>query len=703
MKTVIRKRIEETLNKAGRAGIRQGELARRVRLKPAQKRLFGEILQEMRREGTLSERKGRLTAAGAFGLVAAEIVRVNKTFGFAQVADGDDVFIPGRLLKGSMPGDTVQLRLSRESRGSKREGEVVRVVKYGPGEFTGKIVLDDGKLCVLPDSFTNFPLTLSGPQDQLRPGQKVAAQVVKRGERHSGHRAKITQIYGDSTRAADCCTAILGLHGISPEFPLEVEDEAAHAARRGVTEADCRSRLDLREEDIFTIDGADSMDLDDAVSLKKTADGYELGVHIADVSHYVRFGSPLDREAFERGTSIYFADQVVPMLPKTISNGICSLHPDDDRLTVSALMTLDETGHLKSYDVQKSVIRSRVKGVYSEVNAVMDGTADAATKEKYGFCTGTLHDMERLTDLRIALRKERGAPEIETTESKILLGKDGTVDEIVPRERGKAERMIEEFMLLANEAVARLAMEDELPFVYRVHEKPVGEKVETLKAVLELLHLSTKGIENGVSAQRLNEVIEQARGTEHFGVVNNQVLRSMAKAKYSEYPTGHYGLCLEHYAHFTSPIRRYPDLMVHRMLSGYLAEGAASVNNKRNRKAVHEAALQATATELVAVQVERECEDCYKAEYMTKHVGEVFTGVISGVISTGFYVELPNTVEGMVRTDSLPGIYTYDGYFQLKSESDGPDYQFGQTVEVQCVAADVNSGNIDFVCVSTDK
>lgn len=695
---VMEKRISEQLRKAAKSGMRARELAVKCKVKSSDLKRFHSVIGRMKKEGKISESRNRLFLTKALGLLQAEVVRLNKTFGFVKNMETDqEIFIPGRLLRGAMPGDQVLVRLDRHPRGDSPEGEVVQIIKQGPAEFSGKLVTENSRLCVLPDSFAKFPITLIGPQNGLQVGQKVIARIVRRGERHSEHKAEIVSCFGSADSAISCCSAVLELAGVSTEFPLEVLDEAQRMASKGIREQDWAGRIDLRNEIIFTIDGADSLDLDDAISLVKLGDDYQLGVHIADVSHYVRYHTALDQEAFARGTSIYFANKVIPMLPKQLSNGICSLNPGEDRLAFSALLTLDANGKLIDFDFKKSVICSRVKGVYSEINAVLEGTASPEITEKYAPYYYQLKLMEQLATILIKNKKERGAPEIETSESKITLDEIDRAIDVQPRVRGFSERIIEEFMLLANEAAATLAGMQELPFVYRVHEQPSEEKLQVLKEVLEQLGMHTRGIERGVSPKRLSAVIEKARGTNYFSIVNNQVLRAMAKAKYSENPVGHYGLSLQNYAHFTSPIRRYPDLMIHRILTELVHGEDSKTIRRRYRKAVHEAALQSTATELAAMHIERDCEDCFKAEYMKGKIGETFDGIISSVTSSGIYVELPNTVEGMIRIDHLPGEYQYDGYFQLKKIGEEKSYRVGDPVRVQCIAADINSGKIDFV------
>lgn len=693
----IQKRVLQVLSKSGKNGLRTKELAARIKLKPADAKRFAAALEAMTKQGEVVRQGDRYKSPKALGLFAAIVTRIQKTFGFAKrTSDDVEVFIPGKFLKGALPDDLVFVRLLRGQCGSSPEGEVVSIVTYGPGEFTGVVTVENGKYMVLPDQFARLPIDLIRGTDAA-PGQKVIAKVVKRGRNHAEHRARVIASFGDAESAASCAAAVLQLQGVTQAFPSAVQDEARYLAHRGIREQELTGRLDLRELPIFTIDGADSKDLDDAISLSKEEDGsYQLGVHIADVSHYVRAGSALDKEAYERGTSIYYANQVVPMLPKELSNGICSLNPNEDRLAFSAMMTLDAHANLTDFEFHKTIIRSRVKGVYTEVNAVMDGTANEVVAAKYGSLAKEIGLMKELAEKLIANRKQRGAPELETTESKIIVDENDVAVDIQPRTRGFAERMIEEFMLSANEAAATLAKQEQIPFVYRIHENPTDEKLEMLSEALRLLGLNARGIQHGIRPGRMAQILEDAKETPVYSIVNMQVLRAMAKAKYSEIPVGHYGLALENYAHFTSPIRRYPDLMIHRILTDFLVSGTSAVI-KRYRRLAHAAALQSTETELRAVNIERSCEDCYKAEYMKSRIGESFEGIIDGATSNGFFVELPNTVEGMVRVETLPeGQYEFDGYFELKDKLSGRSYRVGSPVRVVCTKVDVNAGRVDF-------
>ncbi|MEG2597579.1 MAG: VacB/RNase II family 3'-5' exoribonuclease, partial [Oscillospiraceae bacterium] len=389
---------------------------------------------------------------------------------------------------------------------------------------------------------------------------------------------------------------------------------------------------------------------------------------IADVSYYVRANTPLDEEAMRRGTSIYYANKVVPMLPKELSNGICSLNPNAERLAFSAIMTLSKDGKLMGYEFKKTVICSRVKGVYAEVNEILNGTADDSILKKYKDVLSMIPLMKELKDILGHNRKVRGAPDIDTAESKLILDENDWIIDIVPRKRGEAELIIEEFMLTANEAAATLAKKQEIPFVYRVHEFPDQDRLTTLHETLQALGIPTKEMVGDVPAKVLSDILDEAKGKPCYPIVSRQVLRSMAKAKYCELPLGHYGLVLENYAQFTSPIRRYPDLTIHRILSDLVTKNRTIPEIKKTYgEYVKTSAAHSSATEIAAVRVERDCEDCYKAEYMESHIGETFDGLIASATSFGFYVSLANTVDGLVRAESLPdGQYQFDGLMEFK-------------------------------------
>lgn len=694
------KKCKYFLADAGKNGLEESVLAAKCRTRKYGSKPFETAIETLRKEGIICKLRRKYYWCAALHCKPATVLRLSRTFGFVQPDDPEEPewFIPGKFLLGAMPQDRVLVR-SIPSRSGKPEGEVLDILEPAPAKLTGVVMLHEGKVCLLPDTMTKTPIRLLNQQEaEYHFGDKVLAEIVSRGTRHAEHKAKVIFTFGSAEHAAFCAKALLALEEITPDFPRDADKEAAALADKPIPAEEYAKRLDLRDACIFTIDSAESKDLDDAVSLERTEQGYRLGVHIADVSHYVRPHSALDKEALARGTSLYYADQVVPMLPKALSNGICSLNPQEDRLAFSALMELNEDGELQSFQFRKTVICSRVKGVYKEINALLDGTADTALQEKYASVSAVLPLMEELCDKRLAMRKRRGAPEIETAESKIFLNEDGICVDVQERTRGKSECIIEEMMLLANEAAARTAKKHHLPFVYRVHESPTLEKIETLQEGLLRMGAEVPVI-NDVKPHHLAEILRKANGTPAAPVIHGMVLRSMAKAAYETEPIGHFGLALADYAHFTSPIRRYPDLAIHRILSEWCETKDASRVQKRFTNFAQKAAEQSSHRELLTIRVSRDCEACYLAEYMQQHLGETFTGIVAGVTDFGIYVMLPNTVEGMVSIRDMgeANCWTNDHGVRLVQENGERAYQLGDSVSVQCTKTDVSSGNIDFV------
>ncbi|MGI5893906.1 MAG: ribonuclease R [Candidatus Merdivicinus sp.] len=694
------KRILLILDKAGKKGLSLNKIQKKCKVEKGDLKKFQAAVSRLLAEGQLIEKNNHYLSVKALGLLPARIQRLHKTYGFAALADGQEVFILGSRLMGSLPGDQVLIRLSSHPRGNLPEGEVCRIVKESKADYAGRLQITENGAFFLPDMLGDFPLRVMGSHLEAENGDKVLARIIRRGDSHRNHLAEITACFGSSDHAAACAKAVLAAAGVSPEFPAAVLDEAHFLEHRGIPERELLTRLDLRDTIIFTIDGADSKDLDDAVSLEKYNGFYHLGVHIADVSHYVKSRSLLDEEAFARGTSIYYADQVIPMLPAALSNGICSLNPQEERLTFSALLTLSPEGELLDFTFRKSVIRSRVKGVYTEVNALLDGSADESLRQKYQEVLPMIPLMKELKDLRLKLRKQRGAPELDSPESKLILDDRGKIIDVMPRVSGEAESIIEEFMLLANEAAATLARKLDIPFVYRVHEHPDPERIGNLRETLRKLGLSGREIPEKVKPADLAAILEQTKLEPFAPVINKLVLRSMAKARYSDRPLGHFGLVLENYAHFTSPIRRYPDLTIHRILTSWAEGDSLKELHKKYERFSARSAEHSSETELQAMDIERSCEDCYKAEFMRDKIGQEFDGMISSVTSFGIYVELPSTVEGLVRLEDLPdGEYFFDGLIELSDIHGGRKFRLGDPVRVRCIGVDVNAGNIDFALV----
>ena len=635
--------------------------------------------------------------------IPCTLVKVAARFGFASRDDGTgDIFIPGRALHGAMPQDKILVKLFDRPRveGSS-EGEVLEVTVPN-NRFAGTVVLsDDGRLCVEPDGCRDVKFLLAKQGSEgVHLGDKVGFLITHRGERHSDHRAAVVEKFGSSDYASECSKAILYGRNVRQEFPEDVLEEAHAYDNAVIDQAEAAKRLDLRAIPIFTIDSAETKDIDDAISLQKLADGYELGVHIADVSHYVRPGSALDTEAFERATSIYYADKVIPMLPTQLSNGICSLNQGEERLAFSCLMRLDEQGNISSYKFVKTVICSRVKGVYKEINALLapeEGADLSELQAKYASVADQLPVMDELYRKRMELRKKRGGMDIESTEAKFIMDENGRCIDIVKRERGTSECMIEEFMLLANQCAANAGRTNKVPFVYRVHEAPDAEKMEKLSATLLACGLNAK-FKNPIPTQlELAALLDETRGQPIQIPVHTGILRSMQKARYAPQPLGHYGLVLADYAHFTSPIRRYPDLAIHRILSELLLGASANQLNADFGEFAQRASEQSSKQEVAAVRIERDVEDLYKAEYMHSRLGEVYMGTVAGITPRGIFVELENTVEGFVPAAQLckgePQVI--DGVSMLDPLT-GRSWMLGTSMKIRVAGADVALGRVDF-------
>ena len=661
-----------------------------------------EALDELVREAVVCQTEGvffTVRSGRKDKALACTLVKLGKNFGFAMLEDGSgDIFIPGRLMKGAMPGDRVLVeKLAHPRVEGSDEGEILAVLEEN-NQMVGTTRRIGGKLVFVPDDCPAITMQIvRDSEGGARDGDKVAVEIRARGTRQEDHRVAVVMRFGSCEEAKRCAKALLYAKDVRVRFPEEVRAEAKKLEGAAVTDADCKGRMDLRALPIFTIDSAETKDIDDAISLNQTPDGFELGVHIADVSHYVKPGTALDKEAFDRATSVYYADQVVPMLPKQLSNGICSLNEGEPRLAFSCLMHLDKAGNLVDYKFVKSVIRSRVKGVYSEINALLAGTADRETQYKYAEVAAQLPAMKALYTLRAGLRRQRGCMDIESGEVKLILDDNGRCIDVKKRVQGESEAMIEEFMLLANQCAAHFARTRQVPFVYRVHEEPNSEKLERLHTLLKACGINDHFAAEVPQPKELSAILEGVRGGPYEKIIHTGLLRCMSKAEYQPQPKGHYGLVLKDYAHFTSPIRRYPDLAIHRILTSLLGGMDKETLTVAYSDFAERVSKQSSAQEVVAMQIERRAEDCYKAEYARQHLGERREGLISGVTQRGVFVELDNGVEGFVPVASLTatGALLTEGV-RLSDPVSGKQWSLGDRIMITIVRADVNLGKIDF-------
>ena len=662
-----------------------------------------EALDELVREAVVCQRQGvffTVRSGRADKALLCKVVKLGKNFAFVMLEDGtSDIFIPGRFTKGAMPGDDVLVEKFEHPRVEGSDEGAILAILTEKNDLVGTVRRVEGRLRFVPDDCPAITMPLARDcEGGAKDGDKVAVEILNRGSRQEDHRVGVAMRFGSSDEAKRCAKALLYAKDIRTRFPDKVRDEAKKFEGAEVSEKDCEGRMDLRALPIFTIDSAETKGIDDAISLTRTSDGgFELGVHIADVSNYVKPGTELDNEAFSRATSVYYADQVVPMLPKALSNGICSLNENELRLAFSCLMRLDKEGNLTDYRFVKSIIRSRVKGVYSEINALLAGTADAEIKAKYADVIDQLPAMKELYGHRARLRRERGCMDIESGEVKLILDENGRCIDVKKRTSGESESMIEEFMLLANQCAAHFARVKQIPFVYRVHEEPNAEKLERLHALLQACGINDHFAKDVPTPKELSAILEGVRGTPYEQIINTGMLRCMSKALYEEKPKGHYGLVLKDYAHFTSPIRRYPDLAIHRIMTDLLKGTEKETMILRYTDFAERASKQSSEREVIAMQIERKAEDCYKAEYARRHLGECYEGTISGVTQRGLFIELDNGVEGFVPASSLtPSGTSLTEGVRLTDPASGKTWSLGDRMMITIVRADVNLGKIDF-------
>ena len=632
------------------------------------------------------------------------ILEKNKAgFGFVRQEEDGDIFISKSNMGDAMHGDLVEVDLLPEYlwRRKNREGIIDKVLERAHTEVVGTFQKNKRFGFVVPDDARNNDDIFVKKADfrNAQNGDKVVVKITKYPEKKVSAEGKIIEVISRNGETGGEIKALIRANGLFETFPSRANAEAKARSRELITEEEIARRRDLRNQTIITIDGAASKDLDDAVSIVRLENGnYRLGVHIADVSHYVDMGGPLDKEAAKRGNSVYLLTRVVPMLPKVLSNGICSLNPGVDRLTLSCEMEIDGKGHVVSHEIFESIICSKERMVYDDVSDILE-QEDPELIERYSHIYEDLKLMGELAEILRKKRKQKGSLDFDFDEAEIMLDEDEVPVHIGISDRRTANRLIEEFMLAANQTVAEQFYWMNLPFIYRVHEKPDVEKMIELKAFLAGFGIRLAGNPDHIHSGILNDILTEAEGKPYENIVSTVMLRSMKKAFYSTSCEGHFGLAFQYYCHFTSPIRRYPDLMIHRIikasLNGQLDDGLL----EKMKAAAETAADISSQTERKAQEMEREVEKMKKAEYMLNHVGEIFDGVISGVTNFGIYVELPNTVEGMVRLDSIKDdYYEYEeGKYRVIGRLSRREYKLGDAVQIEVIGASPETRQIDFV------
>ncbi|NBH16453.1 ribonuclease R [Clostridiaceae bacterium] len=680
--------------------MKQKELAMLLNVPKGLREELNQVLDALVAEGSVvMSKRGKYSIPQA--TVTVGIFSGNdKGFGFVAVEGRDgDVFIPAGRTGGAMHGDRVQIAIELNGQGKKAEGTVVKVLfranktvvgYYQKSRNYGFVVPDNRKLG--QDIFVSL-----GKDMGAVTGHKVVVRITNYGNGEKSPEGEIEEILGHVNDPGVDILSLVRAYDLPEEFPEEVMEQAAHT-RDEVLEEELAGRKDLRKWQTVTIDGEDAKDLDDAITISREDFGYRLGVHIADVTHYVKEGSPLDREALKRGTSVYLVDRVIPMLPHKLSNGICSLNAGTDRLAMSCIMDIDFQGKMLGHEITESVIHVDRRMTYTAVNGIVVDR-DLALMEEYKDFVEMFDQMKELADILREKRTARGSIDFDLPETKVLLDKDGKVLEVKPYDRNAATKIIEDFMLMANETVAEDYFWQELPFLYRTHDNPDPEKMKRLGVFINNFGYAIHFQNGEIHPGELQKLLTKIEGSEEEALISRLTLRSMKQAKYMPVCTGHFGLAARYYTHFTSPIRRYPDLQIHRIIKENLHGGLSEERMAHYYKLLTGVAIQSSAMERRADEAERETIKLKKCEYMEKRIGQVFDGVISGVVNRGFYVELPNTIEGMVSVNDLGREYFVfdEEQMELRGEISGNVYRLGQKVRVTVAGTDRLNRTIDFV------
>ena len=625
-----------------------------------------------------------------------------RGFGFVRVEGEDDIFIPETFVHGAMHTDRVKVKITgRAKGGQKREGEVIKILERGASEIVGIYKQNKSFGFVIPDNL-RFTKDIYVPVERSKgavTGHKVVVKITDFGGKGKKPEGIVTEIIGHINDPGTDILSVVKAFGIPMEYPKEVLRQVEDMPEE-VPEEDKKNRLDLRSWQMVTIDGEDAKDLDDAVSITKKDGIYTLGVHIADVTNYVTEGSPLDEEALRRGTSVYLVDRVIPMLPHKLSNGLCSLNAGVDRLALSCIMDIDESGKVVGHKIAETVINIDRRMSYTAVKKIL-ADEDAETIAEYQELVPMFKLMEELAAILRERRKQRGSIDFDFPESKIYLDEKGFPVDIRPYDRNVATKIIEDFMLIANETVAEDYFWQELPFVYRTHDNPDPEKMIKLGMFISNFGYGIKASGNQIHPKEIQKLLGRIEGTPEEALISRLTLRSMKQAKYTTVSTGHFGLAANYYTHFTSPIRRYPDLQIHRIIKENLR---GKLNDKRishYEDILDEVADQSSRMERRAEEAERDTDKMKKVQYMSRHIGEEFEGVISGITQYGMYVELPNTVEGMVHISNMrDDYYRYDEeHYEMVGERTGRKYKLGQTVTICVEDTDKLARTIDFSIV----
>jgi len=698
-----KERILAYMESEGYVPIKRRDMRAMLSVPQEDREKFENLINELIAEGRVFEtKKGKLASPKDLQMATGTFIGHARGFGFVTPdAGGEDIFIPASETMGAMQKDRVLYKvLHKAEKGKKADGVIVRILERGQQRIVGTfeagskgygfVVADDKKIA--KDIFISRENTKGAVT-----GHKVVVEITDYGEDRRNPEGKVIEILGHINDPGVDILSVIRRYELAVEFPEEVYAEIEHLGTE-VAEADKKGREDLRDLLTITIDGADAKDLDDAVSLKRLGNGnFELGVHIADVSHYVRENTALDKEAYARGTSVYLVDRVIPMLPHKLSNGICSLNPHVDRLALSCLMEVNGRGEVVSHRILESIINSDYRMTYTAVREILeDGTP--ALLEQYAEILPMLEDMEELRQILGEKRRKRGSVNFDLPESKIILDENGKPIDIKPYEKSIATNMIEEFMLVCNETIAENSFWQEIPFLYRSHQEPDEEKLERMEQFLHSFGYFLRKKDGEIHPRELQKVLQKAEDTDEERIITRMVLRSMMQARYTAENGGHFGLAAKYYCHFTSPIRRYPDLEIHRMIKKMLHGELDEQTSAYYRRKMPDWAKHCSKQERIAEDAERDTDALKKVEFMEDKVGQIYEGIISGVTNWGIYVELPNTIEGMIALSQMDDdYYEFDEKKMLVfGKRTKKSYRLGDKVVVSVAKVDRMMGTIDF-------
>ena len=700
--------ICELVNDKFYVPMKEKELAAFMQVRPEEREELKTILNELLMEGRLQiSKRGKYSKGEEGGGLVGTFISHPKGFGFVEIEGrSEDLYIPESGVNGAFHQDQVQVELLKGQGGRRQEARIVKILSHGLTKVVGTYQKSKSFGFVIPDLekiSTDIYIPAEGSKGAVT-GHKVVVELTDYGDDKHNPEGRITEILGHvNDPGVDILSIVKGY-----DLPVEFEEKLLNQAERvgkPVSEADMAGRRDLRSLQMVTIDGEDAKDLDDAVSLTREGENYCLGVHIADVSNYVQENSALDREALNRGTSVYLVDRVIPMLPHTLSNGICSLNQGEDRLALSCLMKVNKKGEVVSYEIAETVICVDRRMSYTAVRKILE-EGDPELIQEYEELVPMFQDMQELAAILRKKRRQRGSIDFDFPESKIILDQKGNPVSIEPYERNVATDLIEDFMLLANETVAQHFYWMEVPFLYRTHETPDTEKIEKLATFIHNFgyHIKIKTSDHEVHPKEIQKLLASIEGTEEEALIARLALRSMKQAKYSVECTGHFGLACACYCHFTSPIRRYPDLQIHRIIKEQLRGRLMEKRIDHYKEILPEVARQTSRLERRADEAERETDKLKKAQYMKHHIGETLEGIISGITAWGIYVELPNTVEGMIHVARLTGDYYYyrEETFEMVGRDTGRCFKLGQRLKVFVDSVDMVSKSVDFLLAEDD-